>query len=167
MPGTQMSFDVTVTAVAPGGFNTADIVIGSDTAADVAFAYSASWLSAFSNVTPITSDTGFYAQDVYVGGNNAGTVGASLVLGTVTIDTAGMSAGVHHIKVDHVIDGVSTVGLAGVPESLTGIGAFEIAPPIPAMSHWGVAILGLAIAVAATLLVRRDRAGEADGAVSR
>ncbi len=165
--GTPISFDVTVSADAPGGFNTADIVIGADTATNISFVYSVSWFSAFANVTPVTYDNGLYSQDVFVGGNNPASVGTSVMLGTVVVETVGMNEGFHQIKVDFAIDGASTLGLAGVPEPVAGMGTFEITPPVPTMSEWGVGILGLSIIVAGTLLVGRISTGGATDLLAR
>jgi hypothetical protein len=152
--GDPISFTVTVTA-SPAGFNSADIVIGSVDANNLTFAYSPQWLSAFANITPVSYDNGFYMQDVFVGGNNASSVGQSLLLGTITVDTANMSVGPHAVTVDHAIDGVSTLGLAGMPQPLSGSVSFQVTPPIPATTTWGLAVLVLCVCICGTLLTQK------------
>ncbi|MEK6677076.1 MAG: hypothetical protein AABZ47_15660 [Planctomycetota bacterium] len=127
--GTSVVFDVTVTVQSLGGFNTADAVIGSDGAIDVAFSYSAAFMAAFQNETTPIYDNGFYVQDVFVGGNNPTSVGTSLLLGTVTIDTTGMTVGAYLVEIDNARDGASTLGLSGVTEALVGSGGFQVTPP--------------------------------------
>jgi len=127
--GQVVTFQVDLTSTTLGAFNTADVVIGSASAGDVGFAYDTAWTSAFANVTTPFFDTGVYPQDVYVGGNNAASVGSSLTLGTVTIDTTGISCGSHSIQISHAFDGFSVLGLNGVPEGLEGSASFEITVP--------------------------------------
>jgi hypothetical protein len=87
VPGTSVTFEITVTVDTLTVFNTADVVIGSNEAADVGFSYSSAWTPVFANVTTPAFDNGFYTLDVFVGGNNSASVGSSLLLGMVTIDT--------------------------------------------------------------------------------
>ena len=128
MPGTPVVFTVSVATQTLGAFDSADIVIGSNDANDLAFAYSAAWEAAFSNVTPPAADVGFYSQDVFVGGNHTLPVGATLALGTVTVDTAGMIEGVYQVRIDPgLVQDVSSLVFEGVHEDLQGAGAFTIA----------------------------------------
>ncbi len=128
MPGTPVAFTVTVATEILGAFDSADIVIGSNDASDVAFAYSAAWESAFSNVTPPTADVGLYAQDIFVGGNHNAPVGALLVLGTATVDTTDMVEGTYQVRIDPgLAPDVSSLVLEGVHEDLQGAGEFTIA----------------------------------------
>ena len=124
--GTPLEFVLSVWVESLGGFNTADIIIGAPGSANVSFAYGSAWLSAFSTVTTPTEDVGFYSQDVFVGGNNATSVGAGLVVGLVTIDTTGMFGGTYTLKVDAALDGFSTLGLDGTPEMLNGSISFDV-----------------------------------------
>lgn len=126
-PGTNVVFDVTVSVVTLTEFNTADIIIGSNDAANVGFAYSAAWSAAFANVTSPQFAVGFYDQDVFVGGNNPTPVGATLLLGTVTLTTTGMTSGTYQVMISNTIDGLSNLGLDGQPESLNGSAAFTVA----------------------------------------
>lgn len=128
-PGTDVTFEVTVSVASLGSFDTADVVIGSPTATDVAFSYDAAWTAAFANPTTPAFDNGFYPQDVFVGGNNATPVGASLLLGTVTVNTTGLGGGLHTVLIDYAQDAVSALGLAGQPETLSGSGSFTVTGP--------------------------------------
>ena len=153
--GEQITFAVTLTASA-SGFNSADVVIGSNTVADIAFAYSPAWISSFANVTSVSYDNSFYGNDVYVGGNNPSQVGQSLLLGTITIDTAGTSVGDHSIVISHAMDGISMLGLNGVPDPLAGTVTFQVTPPIPAVSTWGAIVISLGMATLGTVVLRRS-----------
>lgn len=153
--GDPISFSVVVSATA-GGFNSADIVIGSTDAADISFVYSSAWTTAFSNVSPVMYDNGFFAQDAFSGGNHSISVGTSLALGTVTVDTTGMSVGTHSLTISHAVDGISTLGLAGTPEPLAGTVNFQITPPVPAASTWGLVVLSLGIGILGTLTLRNS-----------
>ncbi len=127
-PGTPVVFTVSVAVQTMLGFDAADIVIGSDAASDVSFAYHAAWDIAFDRVTPATTDLGLYAQDVFVGGNNSVSVGRSLSLGTVTVQTVGMIEGTYDVRIDaDVGPDISSLVLAGVHEDLAGRGSFTIA----------------------------------------
>lgn len=152
--GQVVTFEVVVASSTLGAFNTADIVIGSDLAKNIGFSYSGAWTSAFANVTTPAFDNGFYAQDVFVGGNNPTSVGSSLLLGMVTIDTTGMPYGNHSVLINHTLDGVSTLGLSGTPEALNGLGAFTVTPPVPTISDWGAVTLALTILIAGTMILR-------------
>ncbi len=128
-PGTNVTFDITVAVETLAGFDTADVLIGSNDAANLDFTYSVAWTGAFANVTSPAFDNGVYAQDVFVGGNNAAAVGSSLLLGTITINTTGMALGSHEVSIDNTLDGVSTLGLSGTPEGLLGVGLFSLQDP--------------------------------------
>lgn len=152
--GTNIVFEVTVSVATLPEFNTADILVGSDAATDIAFAYSAEWTAAFANVTTPAFDTGTYAQDIFVGGNNSTVVGTSLLLGTVTVITNGMSTGTFNVTINNSIDGVSTLGLAGEPEAINGSAEFTVTVPVPAASEWGLTAMMLSLLIVGTLLVR-------------
>jgi len=124
--GTDVVMMLSVSAVNLASFDAADIIIGSTDAADIAFVYDPAWTTAFSNTTTPIFDVGFYNQDVFVGGNNATPVGSTLVLGTITINTTGMGGGSHQVVVDNAIDNFSRLALAGVTETLSGAGVFQV-----------------------------------------
>ena len=126
-PGTPVVFNVSVAAQTLSGFDAADIVIGSNAASDLSFAYSLAWQAAFNRVTPPTP-LGLYAQDVFVGGNNPLSVGQSMALGTLTVHTVGLVEGTYDVRVDaNLRPDLSSLVLAGVHEDLSGIGTFTIA----------------------------------------
>ncbi len=126
-PGTDVVFEVTLAVDVLEEFNTADAIIGSNDAADIGFEYSAEWSAAFTNVTPPFFDIGVYDQDVFVGGNNTSPVGVALLLGTVTVNTAGMSEGAYNVRIDNTVDsGFSRLGLDAAHEPLDGAGVFTI-----------------------------------------
>lgn len=145
--GTPVQFDVMVLVQAMGTFNLADVVIGSNYSANLSFSYSPAWLGSFANVSPPTFGIGFYDHDVFVGGNNPSPVGASLPLGTVTIDTTGMLPGSYAVSIDNGHDGLSLLGLNAQTEPLYGQGLYVIVPE-PTTT---------ALLVGALLLVRRNR----------
>lgn len=151
--GTAVVFQVSVSSTA--GFNTADILIGATGASGLSFAYSAAWNSAFANVTTISYDNGFYIKDAFVGGNHPSSIGNNLELGTITIDTTGMNLGTYSVKVNHALDGISTLGLAGMPDPLFGQVTFSITRPVPTLSHWGLLNLVILTMIASTHLLRR------------
>ncbi len=128
--GTDIVMVLSVTAVNLASFDAADIIIGSNDANDIAFTYDPAWTSAFSNTSTPLFDVGFYNQDVFVGGNNITSVGSTLVLGTITVNTTGMSGGLHQVVVDNAIDNFSRLALAGVTESLSGSGSFQVIAPL-------------------------------------
>lgn len=149
--GTTIQFEISVAVTGLSGFNSADVIIGSNNAADLTFVYSPTWTSAFSSVNAAQYDVGFYAQSVFVGANNATSVGTSKVLGTVTIHTANMNPGTRQITINNAVDGFSTLGLNGTPEALFGFASFGVHRPVPAVSSWGVLILALLLSIVATV----------------
>lgn len=152
--GETVQFQVTLSVTGLAGFNSADIIIGSNDADDLTFVYDSAWTSAFSSVGPPQYDVGFYDQSAFVGGNNATSVGTSLVLGVVTVHTSGMTAGGHHIDINGTIDGISILGLNGTPESLVGVGFFSVHRPVPAVSTWGLLILFLSLLTVGSCRIR-------------
>ncbi len=129
-PGTPISFDLAVSTVDLSGFSTADIIIGANGVTDLAFVYSQNWRNAFSNVSPVTPDVGFYDQDVFVGGNNGSnpnSVGTTATVGTVTLSTTCMAPGVYTVQVDSKSDGGSSnLTFEGVQEMLLGSSVFTV-----------------------------------------
>lgn len=152
--GTPIQFEISVAVTNLPGFDAADVIIGSDSAADLTFVYSPAWTAAFASFNTPIYDVGFYAQSVFVGGNNAVSVGASMVLGTVTIQTTGMAPGIHTMQVNHSTDGFSALTLGGAPETLFGFANFHVHRPVPAVSSWGLVVLSLSILVAGAIQLR-------------
>ena len=93
--------------------------------------YSLDWQAAFSNVTPVTPDIGFYDQDVFVGGNNGtspDSVGTAMTVGTLTLSTVCMAPGVYTVQVDSKTDGgASSLTFQGQQETLNGSAVFTVA----------------------------------------
>ena len=148
--GSLASFEVTV-ASGVGDFDSADLVIGAADVAGVSFVYSSDWTSAFDTTSLPEYATSTYGYDylVGVGGSNPTSVGASLLVGTVTFDTTGMAVGDYPVRIDFGLDsGASTLGLGGVGEPVYGVGTIHIPEPASLM------LLGMG-AVAA---LRRRRA---------
>lgn len=126
-PGTNVVFDIVIQANDPLGFDSADIVIGSADAVGISFAYSSAWNLSFDNVTTPVAGLGFYANDIFVGANSAAPVASGILLGTLTISTAGMVEGSFDVRIDPAIDsGVSRVTLDGTMEPLAGSAIFTI-----------------------------------------
>ncbi len=129
--GTPALFDVYVAVESLSAFDAADVLIGSNDAPDISFTYSPDWEAAMAGfVTPITYDSGVYGQDVFVGGFRvAGPIQGSLWVGTLTVDTAGLTVGDYPIVVDGVAEGMSRLTLAGTWEPLSGMGTVRIPEP--------------------------------------
>lgn len=126
-PGTDVTFDVLIRADDPGGFDAADIIIGSNGAAGITFSYSSEWIAAFDNVTTPVTGMSFYANDVFAGANGTQPVVGEILLGTITLSTNGMAEGDFDVRIDPVIDdGVSRVTLTGTMEPLFGSAQFTI-----------------------------------------
>jgi len=95
LPGTQGKFDVTFTVQSLSAFKNADALIGSAAlpggASRFTFTYSTEWNNAFVNKTT-PAPFGMYNQDIFVGGNTPTVAAgyASLLVGTLTIDTTGL-----------------------------------------------------------------------------
>ena len=153
--GTPAIFDIEITS-GVGNFDAADLLIGSDdlatpvpsiTAGD--FAYHPDWNAAFASVTTPVYATGMFGYDyfVQVGGGNSTPVGASVMLGTVTLDTTGVPNGDYYVRIDSN-DGFSELALAGAGEDLSGYGIIHIPEP------GSLALLGLGMVVG----LRRRRA---------
>ncbi len=128
-PGTDVLFQLDVTADAAGGFATADIIIGANQANDVRFVFDQAWLNAFINIISQNSDQ-FYAQDYYISGNNgasSNSVGTTIVAGVVIVGTLGLPEGTYTVKVDSAMDRqFSNLSIGGVKETLLGASSFTI-----------------------------------------
>lgn len=128
-PGDSVRFEVVLTTTAMAGFSAADVIIGSQQATNILFVYSPAWTLAFQNVTAAIPDV-FYPQDVFVGGNNPTSVGTTLLLGTVTVDTHGMVEGSYTVRVDPAIDhGFSRLSLGDARDPIVGTATFDVKCP--------------------------------------
>lgn len=127
VPGTSVIFELAVAVESLPRFDAADIIIGSDEATDIEFVFGAAWRAAFTVVLPVLRDVGFYVQDVFVSSNTAATEPMQIVLGTVTVNTTGMSEGTYEVRIEpSVVPGVSSLTLDGRQEPLSGVGTFRI-----------------------------------------
>lgn len=119
-PGIPIAFDLYVSVVSLADFDAADLIVGT-TAAGLSFSYSAEWLGAFVNVTTPLVDVGFYPHSIYIGGNNPASVGATMRVGTLTVDTFGLAEGTYSVSINPAIDGgVSGLTRSGTREPLSG-----------------------------------------------
>ncbi len=126
-PGTEVQFDVSLSVATIASFDAADVVIGSPNATNVSFAYSPEWNAAFAQVIAPLQDVGFYPQDVYASGNNPTSVGTSLKLGTVTLDTRGLAEGVYSVMISSATDhGISKLSKGDLRDLVNGSATFTI-----------------------------------------
>ncbi|MFH0982328.1 MAG: PEP-CTERM sorting domain-containing protein [Planctomycetota bacterium] len=147
-PGTNAIFDITINS-GTGGFISADLIFGTDydygtpgESGEFRFAYHADWLNpvtGFGLVFPAGGTTApqysedvvygsvVYENRVYVGGGRSSSVGASLALGSITLETLGMPLGDYHVRIDSSIDGYSNLYLVA-EETISGLGTLHIVP---------------------------------------
>jgi hypothetical protein len=126
-PGTDVKFDVVLSVATISAFDAADMVIGSHQATDVSLAFSAEWDAAFANVIMVSDPLGFYPQDVFASGNNTVSVGASLKLGTITLNTTGLGEGTYNVMISSAIDrDNSKLSRGDLRDLLSGAATFDI-----------------------------------------
>lgn len=126
-PGTDVKFEIALSVGSISSFDAADVVIGTADASDLSFIYAPEWDAAFFNITPPTLDPPFYAQGVFVGGNNPVPVGTSLKLGTITLKTTGMAEGTYTVMISSATDGgVSKLSRGDLRDFLNGTATFTI-----------------------------------------
>ncbi len=121
-PGTPVTMEVTLQAEQYPGFWGADVLIGSD---DIPFTfeYSEPFRREMMYIKGPFLQSGIYQYDVLVGGSNSSrTVGSSLMLGIIRVDTTDLASGEYLIMVDYDIDQVSQMVWL---YSVTGLLYFE------------------------------------------
>jgi len=138
--GEDAVFSITVSVESLTEFDAADLVIGSDDVTDLTFSYSDAWMAAMSSVAPVSYDNSLYLQDALLSSNNSTPVGASLLVGTLTVDTTGLADGDYIVKVDPSVDGFSALWLSGVDDPLAGSGMVHVVP-----EPFSLALLSMAV----------------------
>ena len=146
--GTPAVFDILITS-GVGNFDAADLIIGVDNLGGAVpgitlFEYDPAWVSAFASIIdPPQYGSGTfpaYVDFAYVGGSNQASVGASVMLGSIALDTTGLPNGDYPVRIDSN-DGFSELTLGGVGEDLSGYGTIHIPEP------GSLALLGLGMVV--------------------
>jgi hypothetical protein len=125
--GTDAVFNITLSVETLTTFDAADVVVGWNQTQALSFAYSPEWVAALAIESPI-APLGVYTTDVFVGGSNPTAVGASLLLGTLTVTTTGLADGDYIVQVDGAADSISTLTLTGANEPLAGFGTIHVVP---------------------------------------
>jgi hypothetical protein len=148
--GTPVILNVTVSSTNPNGFDSLDLFLGWAQSKDVSFAFSSAFTTAMSggSVFGPSYGNGVYTKDVYVGGaNDNGSVGQSLLIGQLTLQTTGLADGTYPVLANGAN---SMLHLAGADELVNdGQGLARIITPEPA------SLMLLGLGAAATLRRRR------------
>ena len=122
-PGDPAVFDVTVAVDELTEFQGVDLLLGWDEPGDLTFSYSDEFRDAMAAfvVDPPQHGTGYYTNDVYVGGSNTTPVGTSVLVGAVTLDTTGLSAGTYDVRIDATTDqGFCVLSVGSLTEGIFG-----------------------------------------------
>ena len=123
--GTPVVFDLTISTNTLPEFQAADALIGCD-GARFTFEYSDEWLESFAFIQD-PRPMGVYAHDLYVGGFAINGVGSTFPLGTITVDTRGLSTGSYALVVNSSISpGQASVALGVDSEPLDGQTVFTV-----------------------------------------
>jgi hypothetical protein len=149
---TEVVFDVYVETSTFTDFDTVTLLIGSDAALDMSFVYADSFVSSASLPPAAPAPFRVFTADIAAQGNRFTFWQAPLLVGTLTVQTAGLE---QFVQYDVFVDAgrendavgtqLSTLQMgAATPEPLTGMGSFTIVPE-PAT----LLMLGIGGAVAA------------------
>ncbi len=109
-------------------FTSVDMLIGSNDITLTQFVFDADFLVplSFSNIAQ-SDQLSNYNSAILAGGFSSTPLDRSVLVGTLTIDTAGLNVGVHSVSVSSSADlGFSSVGLNGVTEPLEGSGSVTV-----------------------------------------
>lgn len=127
-PGTDATFQVSVSATSLSSFDTVNVIIGSLDGLGLNFVLDPAFVASTTLPPPVPAEQGIYAatdpaaHDIGFGGNNfsASPWAAPLLIGTLTVTTSGLAQGATAtIGVDPVLE----ANLVGSAISLVGSGA--------------------------------------------
>lgn len=136
-----VSFEVRAIGDGLTTFEAVDIVFGSDDLTFTGFEF-ATFTRFFEGIDNPANRSSL-ANDLKLGFFGLPVASGSL-LGTLTVDTAGLADGVYSITVDSALDNqVSTIALGVVSETLTGSAAVTVVPEPATMTLLGLAAVGL------------------------
>jgi hypothetical protein len=143
---TRATFEVTIIPEVEGGFDTADLLFGSEDGLRMLdFEYSDDWYAAFVIASRPTHD---WLGNLWISGNSPTLNDVpSLFAGILTVDATGLEMGEYYFGVNSGVDGFSSLGQQGVPDFAYGGAVVYAGVPEPAT-------LGL-LALASLAVLRR------------
>lgn len=126
---TSLTFDLYLESTSSTTtFSSIDMLIGSNDITLTQFVFDATFLSllSFSSIAQ-ANQMANYNSAILVGGFSTTPLNRSVLIGTLTIDTANLNVGVYSVNVSATVDlGISNVGLGGVTEPLEGSGSITV-----------------------------------------
>ena len=148
LPGDPAVFEISVEAADTQGFNNVSILMGSMENLPMSFTYDQGFSDAATSTPPSPMSFGVYAAagggDLFVGGNKDDDDGwnATLVVGTLTVDTTGLRADPsYNIVVDPAFEdtyaGTNLSNVQGT-EPLSGMGTIRIVPEPATLALLGI-----------------------------